>query len=397
MRIWHVGSARSPHAAGGISSIIWTLASAQAKAGHDVLVVVADRPDHTAAAGARRLGIMLLHIECTRLRFHPIMLSDKLRDERPDIVHLHSVFVPRLATLARTLLKWQIPYVITPHGGLTPQAMATGKKLRKTIYRRLVERARFNRSSAITLAGMGEESDVRKLVPKYKNLVQWIPNPVDFAPLAGFDWQPEPARRKLVYIGQLEVGRNGIEPLINIARHMQDAELHLYGDVDPRSHDALNDLKRTMTPNVFFHDAVTGADKARALSEATMYVHMTGGEEFPVPVTEAMSLGVPCAIQENLVIAPMFREQDLGLVVPAEAKAAATKIRWAMEHTERLKEWSNHTKVYAQLNLAPEKAAERYLRVYRKSLPMRKPSKLGEAVGFVANLIGAVSSFGLAE
>src|SRR4051794_12394157 len=116
MRIWHVSSARSMHAKDGANAAVWTLANAQAAEGHDVLVVVSDRPDHDSAAAARRRGVTLLYLPCDKYRFNPRMLHDHLHDDRPDIVHMHSVFVPRLASLARTLLKAQIAYVVTPHG-----------------------------------------------------------------------------------------------------------------------------------------------------------------------------------------------------------------------------------------------------------------------------------------
>jgi len=395
MRIWHVSSARSPHSLDAVNSVVWSLASAQAAAGNDVLVVVSDRPDHDSAAAARRLGVTILHIPCTKYRFDPRMLTDALHDDKPDIVHLHSTFVPRLATLARTLAQKQIPYVLTPHGGLGTQTTGWRKHL-KTIYSALVERPRFRRASAITLVTPTEEQQIRHFLPGYREAMKWIPNPVSVDPTGQHGWLAATGSRKLVFLGRFDVENGGVEQLFQIARHLPAVEVHLYGETDSRRNDdVLFELKRKMPANVFFHDPVYGAAKAEVLAGATMYLQMSRGEGFPVSVTEAMSLGTPCAISENVDIAPMFKKQDLGLLLPSTPKDAATKIAWAMDHAERLHDWSSHGLAYAQAHLHPDKAAADYLRVYKSAMPMRRPSKLLEPLSYVATRVGELAALGL--
>ena len=67
-----------------------------------------------------------------------------LRDWYPDVVHIHSLYVPANALLAQVLRRKGIPYVITPHGATGQQVMLRRSYFKRP-YRTLIERPTLNR------------------------------------------------------------------------------------------------------------------------------------------------------------------------------------------------------------------------------------------------------------
>lgn len=378
MRIWHVGSAGSPDLVNGVNAMVWTLARAQAAAGCDVRMVVDQVPDEATSAYARQTGVSLLYIKRNWYQFDPAQLSDKLRNEPPDIVHLHSVFVHSLTTLANTLRAWKIPYVATLHGGLAPQVLSR-RPIRKAVYSFLFERKRLAGAGAISFVGPGEKAHLQAYLPGYDKPTLLIPNPIDPESLDGRFWTPPHDRKRLVFLGRFDVYGKGIDLLVGVARHLPDVEMHIYGSEDARYLRELQELKRIATPNVTFHGPVYGSEKAKVLAEATMYVQLSRWEGFPVAVTEAFCLGVPCAINQDLAICGIFRERDLGLTVPDDAEAAARLIGEALNDPARLSTWSTNGKKFADDQLRPDKAAAEYTRLYRKAM-RSEPAVVGKVL-----------------
>jgi glycosyltransferase involved in cell wall biosynthesis len=378
MRIWHVGSSGSPELVNGVNAMVWTLAHAQAAAGCDVRLVVDQAPDDATAQYAQQAGVSLIHIGRNWCRFDPAQLSENLRNQPPDVVHLHSVFVHSLTTLAATLRKWRIPYIATLHGGLAPQVLSR-RPIRKAVYSALFERKRLSGAAAISFVGPGEKAHLQAYLPGYRKPTPLIPNPVDPESLDGRFWTPPADRKRLVFLGRFDVYGKGIDLLVGVAKHLPDVEMHIYGTEDPRYLDELRELKRSATPNVTFHGPVYGSEKARVLAEATMYVQLSRWEGFPVAVTEAFCLGVPCVINQDLAICNLFRERELGLTVPDDAAAAAKLIGEALHNPQRLSTWAANGQKYAEEQLRPDRAATEYARLYRQAT--RAEPAMGKVLG----------------
>jgi glycosyltransferase involved in cell wall biosynthesis len=350
--------------------MVWTLARAQAAAGHEVHVVVTEPPDAASTDLARRGGVSLLYIKCGRFRFDPAMLAERLQTLTPDVVHLHSVFMHPLTTLAKALRRACITYVATLHGGLAPQVLSR-RPIRKLVYSALFERDRLRHAGAISLVGPGETAHIRSYLPGYTGPTPWIPNPVHPESVGQRQWSPPAGRPRLVFLGRFDVHGKGIDLLVHVAHHLPDADIHLYGTEDARSLKQLNALKASATPNVTFHPPVYGDAKADVLADAMMYLQLSRWEGFPVSVAEAMCLGTPCAINQDLAIEGLFRERDLGLLVPDNAPAAAKLIAQAIADPQRLATWSTNGQRYAADQLRPERAAAEYTRLYRQAMSTR--------------------------
>src|SRR5450432_3975301 len=109
--------------------------------------------------------MQLIHVHAN-LRNYRAEIRKLIEKDRPDVVHMHSVFILRQSMMGRVLNEYGIPYVITPHAGLAPQVLRRGM-MKKSIYSMLRERPRFMGSSAIALVTPAEERAVRSFIPEY--------------------------------------------------------------------------------------------------------------------------------------------------------------------------------------------------------------------------------------
>lgn len=367
MNIWHVGGAPSPRTVDGINAVIWTVAAAQAEIGHQVLIVLTEPPQAEALAFAGEAGLEVAHLPAHVWGYERGPLNQLLRDHRPDIVHMHSVFVPKQASLADRLRALGIPYVITPHGGLIPAVQQRGRA-KKSIYRRLIEGPRFMGAAAVGEVTPNGEGDVHAFVPRYRGPVRWIPNPVNAKLFDDACWKPDRDPQRLVFLGRFDVVHKGIDILVETARRTPEAQFELYGNDHTPTKERLEGLRRSLPPNVAIRPPIFNQEKVCALTSATMYIQMSRWEALSISILEAMYAGVPPVITETMSMAPIIREHDAGLVVPLDPARAAPLISAALNDPAQLQNWSHNARRYARATFAPRPVAETYIRLYEEAL-----------------------------
>lgn len=364
MKIWHVGAQPSPNKVDGINSTIWQVAREQALLGHRVALVLDESPDEAALSLAEQAGIELIHIPANTWRYDPKVLKPLLNSSSPQLLHMHSVYFPKQAVLARHLVRNGIPFVVTPNGGLARQS----KRLKKSLYVSLVEKPRLRAASAIAVVSPQEERVVRADVPDYKGVIRWVPNPVDTHSLEGYSWEGNVEAKRLVFLGRFHVVHKGLDTLVDIASFLPDVEFHLYGADDGRATKLLEQLRRRLPSNVHFHDPVFGTEKARVLANASLYIQTSRWEGFPLSIIEAMYLGVPCAITNTFYPAELFRQEGFGLVFPPQPKEAAIQLSEVLAQPARLQHWSRSSQHFAKENFGPRTVASKYLKLYEEVL-----------------------------
>jgi glycosyltransferase involved in cell wall biosynthesis/peptidoglycan/xylan/chitin deacetylase (PgdA/CDA1 family) len=364
MKIWHVGASSNPYRVDGVSRTVWLLSRHQAQLGHEVSLVVDTPPDEAALEIAREANMKLVHVHAT-FRTYADEIRRLLGGDRPDVVHMHSVFIPRQATMGRVLNEFSIPYIITPHAGLAPQVLRRGV-IKKTIYSWLRERPRFMGSAAIALVTPAEERAVRSFIPFYHKPIRWMPNPVEVDKLDPHRWHGVAGEKRIAFLGRFDVLVKGIDILIEIARLLPEIKFDLYGTEDPKTLDWLNRLKQNLPANVAFNQPIFGIEKAEMLSKATMYLQPSRWEGFPVSVAECLFLGVPSVITDTLDLAQLFYQHGLGLVVPPNPQRAAEQIRAAMADEPLMQQWSQHGRNFAMAHFHPAAVANKYIQLYRE-------------------------------
>lgn len=367
MKILHIGASPSSRVVDGINSTVWLLAREQSFLGNQVSLLLEDIADRETKELAEANGIQLFPIQATTWNYDSQALACLLDVVSPDIVHMHSLFMPKQAALAKQLMKLSIPYIITPHA--LSSKLLQRKWLIKFIYSWFIEKPRFYQSIAISGVTPGEVSVIETFVPGYKGILRCIANPIDPLTFKNQQWQGINKSKKLVYLGRFDVFHKGIDYLIEIARLLPpDIEIHLYGVPNPKFQKWLKQFQNTIPPNVFFQAPVFGLEKAKILSEASLYIQMSRWEVFGVSVAEAMYLGVPCAISETMNLTEVFRQNDLGVILSTTPAKAAARITEVLNQPVQLLYWSQRSQTYAKKNFDPNEVAMSYLKLYREAI-----------------------------
>ncbi len=365
MRIWHSRAFWSPNKVDGVNSLIYSVAREQVELGHDVFLVIDNSPDEAAQRFARETGVRFLQLPGGWLS-QISKLSKALREGPPDIVHMHSVFIPHQAIFCRMLRSRSIPFVITPSGGLSPYILARSR-WKKVPYCRFIERPRFHKAAGISVVTSRETDEVLSFVPGFERPIRCIPNAVELGPSEGYDWCP-PTLPKVTYLGRFDIVHKGLDLLLELARRSPHIEFHLYGPDDQASRNVSGELAKSSSSNVSFHSPVYGAEKAKVLANSTLYIQMSRWEAFGISIAEAMYLGLPCAVASSAHISSLLDEHGLGLVLPPDLAAATEALHNAISDLAQLEMWSSKAKQFAHSNFHPRAVALGFVEFYQECI-----------------------------
>jgi glycosyltransferase involved in cell wall biosynthesis len=295
MRIAHVVPAGAPPYS-GIPPVIVQLSAHLARRGHHVEVWLL-RPwgdEATALYGPTLAdaGVELVTAAASR--------RDRLgalTERNVELVHLHSVFTPPNALLARRL---RVPYVLSPHGGYAPASLARSRG-RKAVYTWLVER-RLVRGAALRVALTDDEAG--DLLAFGDLPMAIIPNGVPPAPRhvdpktfrreLGLD----PGVRLLLFVGRLDVVHKGLDLLVRAVATAPGWQAVLVGSDFRGGADQLRNLAGALGAEARL--TFTGPRRGQALHEAfaaaDCFALTSRWEGLPLSLLEALAHGVPAVV-----------------------------------------------------------------------------------------------------
>jgi glycosyltransferase involved in cell wall biosynthesis len=367
LRVLHVGARPDiGRGYGGVDVAAWPLIAAQVAMGADVTVLVLGDQEPRAQEESDRIGVTLETVPAQRFEMLSREGAAAIKRIRPDVVHIHAVFIPAHAQLARILNRQGVPYVVSPHGGLN---LWRGK-VKKAVYGTLVEKPFFRRADTILVLTKRELQVVDGWLGPRGRSPQFLEVPNSLPPLPpGVRLWALPDRPRLVYLGRYDVIQKGLDRLVEIARLLPEVEVHAYGaasHTERRGFEAL--VRQGLPPNMAFHDTVRGEAKTEVFTAASIYVQPARHDGFPMSVVEAMRLGVPVAVADGANIAESVVRRDFGLALPDDPAGAAADLRAALAAPERLRRWSAAGRQWVVEELSPEFVAERTIRTYEIAL-----------------------------
>lgn len=331
MKILHFLNGRcNPDGSNGVDKTVYYLSRNQARLNHEVSVVGLSQKPIIPIEGVR-----VMNYPPERKLFHiPKDLISLIRTSRPDIVHLHSVYLPCNISLASKLRRLRIPYFVTPNGGYATRLFFRRIYL-KIPFMMLFERTYLNRAAFIHAVGESEEKDIRRY--GIRNRFVQIPNGIDLSAIPkDVDSSALPKRflslggkRVFLFLGRLDPVHKGLDLLIQAFAKTKEAQDHAsLVIVGPDWNESLVKLK-TMAAKlgvgekVIFTGPIYGKEKYDILASADFFIHTSRWEGLPFSVLEALSIGKPCIVTPHTNMGRYIKKYNAGWVVSLNANNIA--------------------------------------------------------------------------
>jgi glycosyltransferase involved in cell wall biosynthesis len=228
---------------------------------------------------------------------------------------------------------------------------------------KLFERHVLTHASGIVAVSDREVSDIRNV--GYTGNIRVIPNPV-VVQKNKFPVLEHSDVITIVYLGRYDIEHKGLNFLLDtfkiLSSDRNDLRLSLYGDGPDR--DLL--VEKIKNEKIYFakiFDPVFDAEKEFVLKSATIFFQPSRWEVFGISLVEAMMLGKPVVLTEGCYLSTLLQSNNLGLVVPFEARLAAGMLRDYLK-SGRLKEDGARNKKFAEAEFSLNKIALQTLKFY---------------------------------
>jgi glycosyltransferase involved in cell wall biosynthesis len=356
MRVLHVISGLDPEN-GGPSFAVVGMAQGQLRAGLDVSVLAtwANESGFPLAEHMRGRGVKVEMVgrASGKLSRHP-----RLREAvdaavaGADVVHVHALWEEAQHQAARACQRRGKPYVITPHGMLSPWSFANGTAINrwgKRVYMAMRLRRNLDGAAALHFT-TGVERDLSgRLGLRPPAIIE--PVGIDVG-----EFESLPARgafrERFGQVGQrpmvLFLGRlspqKGLDVLMPAFARFQEqdrvsnAVLVLAGpDYDAYGDHVRQIVRRhRLEDRVVFTGMLRGRERIEALVDADLFALTSHHENFGIVVAEAMAAGAPVLISKEVNIWEDVVEAGAGTAVEPEPSAAAAEMaRWMADAAMR--------------------------------------------------------------
>jgi len=305
-----------------------------------------------------------------------------------DVVALHSVY--SFPVLAGYILSrvWRKPYILWPHGVLTPYMRRIGWR-KKWIYDRLIARQMLRGAAAVVCTGASEREEVDSLHLSQRTVV--IPHGISLKSFESLpprgDFRAKYLRNHqgplLLYLGRMAKVKN-LELLIaafaRVLRAVPDARLALVGPPDPAAYQATIDgwlREYGVAEQTVLTGPITDLRaKQQALADADLFVMPSHSENFCHALFEAMAAGLPAVVSDSINYAGEVSSHNAGFALARDPDVFATKIVELLNNSDLRREMGSNARGLAG-NYSWDKAGQRIgltLRSVAAGIPL--PSEL---------------------
>lgn len=386
LRILHVVPTYYPAVRyGGPIRSVHGLATALVQSGHEVHVAT------TSMDGAADLDVPLEHAAdldgvrvhyfrvpaLRRLAWSPAMgtwLTHCVR--RFDVVHLHSVFLWPTWAAARAARAAHVPYLIAPRGMLVRDVIRRRSRWVKTAWIGLIERATLRDCAGIHVTAELEAAEIAALgLPA--PAVFCVPNGVVGSPMR----PPRPAGRfagirqpYALFLSRIN-WKKGLDRLIAAWQWVPDLDLLIAGNDEERYQPELEALARSLgvADRVRFVGPASDAEKWGLFGSAELFVLPSYSENFGNVVAEAMAMGCPVIVSEQVGIAALVRRTGAGVVSGNAPRELAREICALHGDAARRRMMGANGQRAASSELSWDAIAGRMEAIYRQVMSPAQP------------------------
>ncbi|MDJ0772132.1 MAG: hormogonium polysaccharide biosynthesis glycosyltransferase HpsP [Mastigocoleus sp. MO_167.B18] len=386
---------------GGPSQMILGLAPALAQQGIRVTVITTNSNGDTGQEALEvplnqvieQDGYQIIYFKCAPFRRYKFSI-DLFRwlnrhAHEFDLAHIHALFSPISSIAATICRRHKLPYILRPLGTLDPADLQKKRKL-KQLYAAVLESPNLANAAAVHFTSEQEAKvserfgrvtkdlilplGVAKLEEKYSEVIHYDRKQIildkyniygDF-PLILFMSRIDPKKGLDVLIPALEklLSENFKFHFVLAGTNPQD----LSYEQKIKQQIEASELKKCTTITGF----ITGELKSVLLQAADLFVLPSYYENFGIAVAEAMVVGTPVAISDQVHISNEVRNSKSGWVCEVNTQALANILREALRKPEERQYRGLQAQQYALQHYSWDAIASKIIMKYRDIISQNK-------------------------
>ncbi len=303
-------------------------------------------------------GVKIRYFPIQHPRFwgFSIPLAQALRKtiRKYDIVHIHSLYLFHNMAAAHYCRKYNVPYLIRPHGTLDP-FLYKRHRLRKSVTEFLFERRNIKYAAAIHFTTEEEKNLAKPYIFQTPGIV--VPHGLDLSEYESLPERgtfrtryPEIDGKKIVlFFGRLNF-KKGLDILVRafarVTLKRNDVHLVLTGPDNERFGDKIRIWlsEQGILDRTTFTGMLLGEDKLAVLRDADIFVLPSYTENFGISVVEAMACGVPVVISDKVNIWHEVAAGRAGQVASCNSDRFAEMISDLLDNPETAKQMGKNGK-----------------------------------------------------
>jgi glycosyltransferase involved in cell wall biosynthesis len=325
---------------GGPVKVCFDVSRELVKNGHQVTVATTDTLDEKNRIA--RLSEEIDDIKIIRFRNISNKLAKKCNGYLPvgfyfwvrknicrfDVVYCHDFFTLQNIIIAHFCKKYNVPFVVQPHGTLSLTRQKARFEIIKKVFIKLF-RGVLNNSKNIIALTENEKKEISSIDKNFKHKIKIIPNGLkteEFENIEKVNLYEKyniPQKNKIIgYIGRLQFIKGidlSLEILAQLKNKLKFTYLIIGPDEGERKNLEIQIEKLDLGSNVIFAGILTGKEKLETIHSCDLFLFTSRNEGFPLTVLEVAALGVPQIISKNCNV-PEIERYMAGFEIDLEEK-----------------------------------------------------------------------------
>ena len=249
--------------------------------------------------------------------FHEKTIMDLPKPfNNPDLVVFHEVYKISYIKLYKECKKYNIPYVIIPHGCLTKSAQKR-HKIKKILGNILLFNSFINSANTIQYLCINEKNDSKQRNNSY--IISG--NGIDNIPMSNLYTisRKDTKKLNLIYVGRYDYIIKGIDRLLETFTLLKgkDIVLYLYGNGDKKHLDKIKNFikEKKLENQVFLNGPIYGDKKREMILSNDVFIQVSRAEGQPLGIMEALCLGMPIIVSNGTGFSEIAEKNKMGFSV----------------------------------------------------------------------------------
>ncbi len=377
---------------GGPSQMVLGLAPALARQGVEVTVLTTDsngdidqKPlDVPLNRPVEQDGYQIIYFRCApfrRYKFSVDLLKWLNRHAQEfDLAHIHALFSPVSSAAAAVCRQQKLPYILRPLGTLDPADLRKKRQL-KQLYAAILERPNLAGAAAVHFTSVQEAKISERFGVSTRDLVI----PLGVIPPQSFLKKEGSMKRSqlgipedvplVLFMSRIDP-KKGLNLLIPALEKLLELGLNFHfvlagtNPQDPNYEEKIQSQVQAspLRSHTTITGFVTGELKAALLQAADLFVLPSYYENFGIAVAEAMVLGIPVIISDQVHICQEIRDSESGWVSQLDVAEITELLRIALQNPLERQRRGLHAQEYALKHYSWDAIAAQTIQAYDQIL-----------------------------